>query len=168
MSTTSLLYLLPGDLGLIEFSASVLSHFEKHKQHRWHSCEAGGQLFASSQCSQITKVVNATGPRPTDRRSLFIYVPDRNAERIEIAERYACGLHFVGDWHTHRQPIPSPSLTDDRSMRDLVKLSSHDLAGFIMVIVGQAKFPDGLHVSFHTKTTSTILEVVDSQKIIQG
>lgn len=168
MNTSPLLYLLPGELGSIEFSASVLEHFEKHKQHSWYSCEAGGQLFASSVGGQIAKVLDVTGPRRTDRRSLFGYVPDRSAERIEIADRYAHGLHFIGDWHTHRQPIPFPSSTDNRNMRDLVRLSSHDLAGFIMVIVGQAEFPEGLHVSFHTKTTSTILVATDSFDVTQG
>lgn len=162
MNPAPILYLLPSQLGSIELSASVLAHFEKHKQHRWHSCEAGGQLFAYSDNSKITKILDATGPRRTDRRSFISYIPDRNSERIEIAERYTHGLHFVGDWHTHRQLMPSPSFTDDRSMRDLVRLSTHELAGFIMVIVGQAEFPQGLHVSFHTKTKSTILKVVDN------
>lgn len=96
------------------------------------------------------KVVEATGPRPTDRRSLYNYEPDRNAEKVEINDRFAQGLHFVGDWHTHRQRRPIPSSTDERNIAELVRFSSHDLAGFILVIVGQAWFPEGLHVSFHS------------------
>lgn len=156
-----LVYQLPGSLGILELSEDVLAHFEANKQRGWLSCEAGGQLFAKIDDSGGgIRVLGVTGPRPTDRRSVFGYVPDRAAERAEIFEYYSRGLHFVGDWHTHRQPKPLPSSTDQASMRDMVRQSAHDLAGFIMIIVGQGNFPDGLYVSFHSETTSHQLVLV--------
>lgn len=85
------------------------------------------------------------------------YEPDRIAEKAEITERFARNLHFIGDWHTHRQWLPKPSGTDEHSIDELVRFSSHDLEGFILVVVGQAPVPDGLYVSFHSKTRSTVL-----------
>jgi hypothetical protein len=35
--------------------------------------------------------------------------------------------------------------------------SSHDLIGFILVVVGQAGFPQGLHVSIHSHEGSIVL-----------
>ena len=35
-------------------------------------------------------------------------------------------------------------------MRELVTATRHGLAGFLMIVVGQAGFPEGLHVSLHS------------------
>lgn len=150
MSTSSLIFRMPGSLGVIEFAPQVLDHFEKHKQLKLFSCEAGGQLFANQDEEGLIKVVEATGPRSSDKRSVFRYEPNRFVEQMEIKEAFSRGLDFIGDWHTHRQKIPVPSATDNASMRDMVRESKHTQPGFVMVIIGQAKFPDGLHVSFHT------------------
>ena len=157
-----LVYLLPDGLGELELSPTVLTHFSAHRQTR-HALEAGGHLFAEMGEKQQTRVIEVTGPRPTDRRSPFGYRPDRKMEKAEIADRYKRGLHFVGDWHTHRQINPTPSVTDKHTMLDLVNLSSYDLAGFILVIVGLAAFPDGLHVSFHTKTSLITLTRIERE-----
>lgn len=155
---TSLTYQLNSSLNLVEFSEDVLTHFESNKQRGWLSCEAGGQLFAEiDRAKSIMRIIGITGPRPTDRRSVFGYLPDRSAEKREIKEYYLKGLHFIGDWHTHRQKKPTPSTMDQASMLEMVRRSTHDFPGFIMVIVGQADFPGGLHVSFHSDTISNRL-----------
>ncbi len=156
----SLTFCLPNRWGTLEISSQVLAHFERHKQRKIVAPEAGGQLFATFDDPAVMKVVDVTGPRPTDKRSMFNYQPDRIAERAEIKERYLRNLHFVGDWHTHRQLMPSPSRTDEQSIRELVRFSTHDLAGFVLVVVGQATFPQGLHVSFHSKSSSVVLTSV--------
>jgi len=153
----ALRFRLPDGMGSLAFFPQVVAHFADHKQRKLFSREAGGQLFASFDDPTVMAVVDITGPRQTDRRSMYNYEPDRIAEKAEIRERFALGLHFVGDWHTHRQRIPEPSGTDEHSIRELVRFSSHDLTGFVLVVVGQAAFPGGLHVSFHSKTGSTVL-----------
>lgn len=157
MIKASLFFRLPSSMGVLELSSEVLAHFEANKQRRCFSREAGGQLFATFNQPSAIKIVKATGPRATDQRSVFGYEPDRAAEKIEIWENYAQGFHFIGDWHTHRQKIPKPSSTDDNSMRDMVQQSSHDLDGFIMIIVGQSGFPEGIYVSFHSRKSSVQL-----------
>jgi integrative and conjugative element protein (TIGR02256 family) len=153
---------LSADFEILELSPVALAHFEAHKQLRWLSREAGGQLFASFENPSVMQIVDVTGPRPTDKRSVYNYEPDRVAEREEIKDHFRRALHFVGDWHTHKQRIPKPSGTDERSIRELVRCSDHDLSGFILIVVGQAPFPDGLHVSFHSKSgATTVLRPVD-------
>jgi integrative and conjugative element protein (TIGR02256 family) len=127
---------------------SVLAHFHAHRQVRWYSREAGGQLFARIDGSRIV-VVEATGPRSSDRRGLYRYVPSRRAEQMEIVSRYECGLDFVGDWHTHRERRPRPSRTDMQNINECVRRSRHDLGGFLLVVVGQDDPPSGLHVSLN-------------------
>lgn len=129
-------------------SPAVLEHFEKHQQLRWWQREAGGQLFAHLALPDIL-VEEATGPRPSDWRTRYAYHPSRRAEQREIARRHARGLHFIGDWHTHPEPIPKPSGRDVESMHELVTKSVHSFNGFVLVIVGTAPLPDGLFVSVY-------------------
>lgn len=130
----------------LSFSQTVLAHFDRHRQTRRWQREAGGQLFARFALPEI-QVEEATGPRRSDWRTRYSYHPNRRAERREIVARHADGLHFIGDWHTHPEPIPAPSPQDIRSMRDLVTKSEHVLNAFVLVIVGRDPFPCGLSVS---------------------
>jgi integrative and conjugative element protein (TIGR02256 family) len=91
-----------------------------------------------------------TGPRDADCRSRYLYLPSRREEQKEIYEMHRNGLHFVGDWHTHPEPIPKPSTSDIRTINEAVAKSRHHLQGFIMVIVGSGSFPHALHVSLNT------------------
>lgn len=128
------------------FTPEVLAHFRQHQQTRWYHREAGGQLFATADGRLLT-VVEATGPRRTDRRTRTSYVPDRVAETREIAEQETRGRIFVGDWHTHPESVPTPSPLDRRSIQECFRESTHCLNGFLLVIVGSHTFPQGLFVS---------------------
>ena len=128
------------------FSSIVLEHFKKYQQVRFWQREAGGQLFARLVLPDII-VEEATGPRPSDRRTRRSYLPNRRAEQHEIDSRHANGLQFVGDWHTHPEPIPEPSSRDIASMHEMFTKSAHGFNGFILVIVGTDSLPGGLCVS---------------------
>jgi len=163
MNSLPLLFQLPNNIGILELSPQVLNHFDKHKQKKWLSCEAGGQLFAEIIEKPFRiRITEVTGPRKTDRRSVFGYVPDRDAEKVEIAERYLRNIDFVGDWHTHPQKIPIPSSTDESSMFEMVQQSNYDLPGLLMIIIGQSIFPEGIHVSFYSKASSVRLTPIAS------
>jgi integrative and conjugative element protein (TIGR02256 family) len=138
-----------GDSGeMLTFSDSVMAHFKRHQQRRASDNEAGGQLFARLSQKNIA-VVDVTGPRRTDKRSRFAYVPDRSAEQREILERHSAGLQFVGDWHTHPARYGNPSPQDLASMAEMVQRSKHSLNGFVLVIVGRARLPSSMYVCVH-------------------
>jgi integrative and conjugative element protein (TIGR02256 family) len=128
------------------FSSSVLKRFAKHRQLRWWHREAGGQLFARLALPEI-HVEESTGPRRSDRRTRHSYWPNRPAEQREIANRHWHGLHFIGDWHTHPEAVPTLSRQDAATMCDLAVQSHHALNAFVLVIVGNDPFPRGLLVS---------------------
>jgi integrative and conjugative element protein (TIGR02256 family) len=138
------------------FNEGVIEHFRWYRQLRWYHREAGGQLFARFNDCYIL-IEEATGPRRTDRRTRTSYVPNRRAEQIEIFDRHRRGLHYVGDWHTHPEEFPRPSFLDDASIAECVKKSHHVLNGFVLVIVGQAEPPTGLHASLHDGTAAFTL-----------
>src|ERR1700682_2192750 len=142
------------------FTPKVLAHFRRHQQRRFFNREAGGQLFATFANNEIT-IVEATGPRRTDRRSRYSYIPDRTEEQREIVERHPLGLHFVGDWHTPPEHHGCPSSTDLSSIRETVRKSRHSLNGFVLVVIGYSALPASMHVSLHDGDREFELEVFD-------
>lgn len=132
----------------LTLSPDVMDHFRRHQQLYWWQREAGGQLFARVRGKEVL-LAEATGPRPTDHRGRTSYLPDRRAEQQEIDERFPLGLHFVGDWHTHPEDHPSPSLVDLHSTAEGVRRSRHSLNAFVMIVIGRALLPKGLFVSLH-------------------
>ena len=129
-------------------SDKVLSHFRDHRQTSCWRREAGGQLFARIN-RDVIHVVEATGPRRSDRRSRFRYAPDAAAEQREIEQRFSLGLHFIGDWHTHPEDRPTPSPLDLRTTADGLMRSIHSLNAFVLILAGRTSFPASLHVSLH-------------------
>jgi len=140
-------YPIPGTPQRLLFGAQALSEFARWRQLRHWAREAGGQLFARE--GEIDIHVAVVGPRATDRRSRVSYTPDREAERIEIVRMHAEGMHFVGDWHTHPEDRPDPSMRDRRSMSELFTRSSHGLNAMLLIIVGRLDPPEGLYVGLH-------------------
>ncbi len=134
---------------IIQVEQAVLAHLYANSQRKCWSREAGGQLFAIVK-KENWLISKATGPRSTDFRSRFAFRPDRKAEKAEIFSLFQKGLHYVGDWHTHPQDVPSPSHTDLRNISETVQASEHSLPGFLMAIVGRLPAPDGLWLSFHS------------------
>lgn len=141
---------------LLILEQNILDHFAKWRQLAPNMSEAGGQLFGVVE-GQSLKLKRATGPRNSDRRGRFFFIADRFAERREISTLHKSGLHYLGDWHTHPQAVPVPSGTDLTSMADLFVRSKHDLNALLMVIVGTAEFPKGLHVSLHDTKAWSVL-----------
>ncbi|WP_110300233.1 Mov34/MPN/PAD-1 family protein [Blastomonas natatoria] len=132
-------------------SSGVLQHFARYRQTRlWHR-EAGGQLFAIIDGGRWT-IVEATGPRRSDMRSRFGFRSSRTAEQAEITDRFAKGLHYVGDWHTHPEAIPTPSGEDLGSMAEMIQTSDYQTTGLLMLIIGTQSPPQGLYIALHCGT----------------
>ena len=130
----------------IVFSLQVLEHFKKFQQKSVFAHEAGGQLFARID-GHAVHIEQATGPKRADRRTRFLFMPNRICEQRETYEMHKMGLHFVGDWHTHPEAIPTPSKQDISSAEEMFKKSEHDLMGFLLVIVGNKDVSSGLFVA---------------------
>lgn len=129
----------------VTFSEAAIAAMVRHRQLDAKSMEAGGQLFARFE-GDNTVVVEATEPKSGDSRARCLFIPNRWLQRLEIKAMHKEGKHFVGDWHTHPEPRPSPSGEDIRSMVECFCKSHHELRAFLMVVVGTAEIPEGLFV----------------------
>lgn len=131
---------LPGNNQKIILDRSTIKTIYKYRQLTKNSCEAGGQLFAHINSNEILLKV-ATTPDKSDKRTKYSFRPDRKKQLNEINYYFRNGLHFVGDWHTHPIPVPSPSEIDLHSMIDCFDKSLHELNYFILIIVGTSDDP---------------------------
>lgn len=133
---------------VVVFTDGVLSHLCSHRQMKWWQAEACGLMFARTEAKRILIEV-ATGPYRRGWRGRYACtIPPDEAQR-EIDEHHALGLHYVGEWHSHPEPMPAPSGRDQQTMQSRVLESDHRLSGFIFALVGQAKLPQGLAVLVH-------------------
>jgi integrative and conjugative element protein (TIGR02256 family) len=151
-----IVYPIGGSGQRLIFSQKVVNHFTAYQQKRCWQREAGGQLFARFGGDEIT-IEEATGPRWNDGRTRYAYRPNRSAEQREIEERHVRGLHFVGDWHTHPEQIPTPSIQDIQSMSEMFVKSKHGLNGFVLAIVGSSGLPAGLFIAIVGRSGHTAL-----------
>lgn len=153
---TSFFYSLP-DFGEIEIPPFVLEHFAKHQQVRcWHK-EAGGQLFWEHMANGKKRLGAITGPRPSDRRTRTSYKAAPNVEQLEIDSHYDRGLFFLGDWHTHPEPIARPSADDRKAIQEIYSSSTAPGPGFLLVVVGTRPLEESLSVSWCNHNSSTIV-----------
>ena len=134
----------PGGPAVV-LTEAVIETLLKHRQLELKDNEAGGQLFARFE-GKDTIIVEATEPKNSDKRKRYWFEPNKHLQRQEIKAKHKNGEHFVGDWHTHPQSIPSPSGDDLKSIIDCFRKSHHELKAFLMVIVGTAELPEGLLV----------------------
>ncbi len=137
---------------ILRINKDVVIHFQKNRQDPPLSPEMGGQLFGIFN-GNITTICCATGPREIDKRGRFFFHPARWLERHDIKKKFNQGLHYIGDWHTHPERCPTPSLKDIGSMEDCFHRSEHELNSFILVIVGYAEPPQCLWVSAHNSNS---------------
>lgn len=160
-----LTYLAGGGAERIKISTEALAHMMAHRQLHTHDAEAGGQLFARLSGAYIDIVV-ATGPRPQDQRTRFYFAPSRIMERREIAKLHREGLHYVGDWHTHPEPVATPSPLDIRNISEIFMRSRHAYGGILMVIVGQVDPPAGMFVGIADGKGVTALVPLPATEVV--
>lgn len=134
------------------FSLTCVDVLSSNRQRSFLAKEIGGQLFARfEQDAVMVEMATVTSGR--SRRTRFGFWPDREAERKDITLLFMKGLHYVGDWHSHPENIPSPSSTDLRKALEIFTQSQHELRTMLMVIVGRSPLPKGLFVGAVTAQT---------------
>jgi integrative and conjugative element protein (TIGR02256 family) len=131
----------PGEFVLLEEKAlQKMTPFTREPERRR---EAGGILIGSYRAPHI-EIVDCTVPLPADRRRRFLF--DRRDTGHQAAALSAWRendrrMTCVGEWHTHPEPIPTPSVLDRLTWSRIMKTASHPL---IFLIVGYEGYWCGL------------------------
>lgn len=161
----SLRYRFPNASWELVLPEGLLDSLTAHAQHSHRAPEAAGQLYAHSLTTQTVVIEHMTLLQPKR--------PARNKFRFDLAgaveERAALfmqGLHCVGLWHTHPEPIPRPSPEDLALAKNHAEAASHQLAGILFLILGTAPLPHGLLVGAHDSQKFWTAD--PSETVLQG
>ena len=145
MTTSTLVYQLPGARWRLQFGENVLRTLRSHIQRNSSSRESVGQLYSRDLTSDCIVVEQATVLKPTWAAWARVQFDPRRAA-TERDEKFKNGLHCLGLWHTHPEPLPNPSPEDKALARDHALSAKGQLTGLVFAIVGTRSMPAGLRV----------------------
>lgn len=148
MADRGLRFRLPGAAWSLEITSDSLAVLKSHVQRGWVKREVVGQLYARDLTAEvvIVEVVTMLPAKWSAFAGVGFDLRDAEAERERLFEQ---GLHCLGFWHTHPEPIPHPSGTDLQLAADHANASKSLFSGLLFLIVGKAPFPQGLGVWLH-------------------
>lgn len=104
------------------------------------SFESGGVLLGTRH-ARLPKyeVVDLTFPGKLDKRGRFHFLRSKRAANKAIKRSWSQSggkVNYIGEWHTHDEPLPRPSRADRKLMRQIVKDRSCRFDKAFMLIIG--------------------------------
>lgn len=129
--------------GVVQIGDDALAQMRAYEQHASDALEAGGLLLGRHLHNGHDIVVDLVSePTDGDERTRFGFYRDAAGHQPVIDRAWETSggtCAFLGDWHTHAEPSPTPSQIDrDNWARMLREDIVEDQACFF-VIVGQAE-----------------------------
>lgn len=102
--------------GRLQIGPQAFASLRRHAQVKPEQDEAGGVLLGRHISGTDDVVIDrVTEPMPGDRqsRTRFIRARGPHQEAIDEAWRESGGTcTYLGEWHTHPESVPTPSLID--------------------------------------------------------
>lgn len=122
--------------------SKVINQFRRYKQNHFYSKEAGGLLLGYiDQFSHGLLVELCTVPCFGDKRSRYSFY--RGNGHQKKADRWWKDTNSkgtcLGVWHTHPEPIPTPSSIDNADFRKVLNASNTISPNLLSIIVGTEK-----------------------------
>ncbi|WP_233166053.1 Mov34/MPN/PAD-1 family protein [Archangium sp. Cb G35] len=101
---------------VVKVDSTALARMLEYRQEGENQDEAGGVLLGRHivGCRDVV-VDEVTCPMPGDLRMLTAFHRDRERHQQVIDERWRDSQGtclYLGEWHTHPEPYPMPSLVD--------------------------------------------------------
>lgn len=126
---------------ILELSKSASTLIQRQIKDLDLALESGGVLLGSQVIGESRYVITElTLPTPKDRRGRFFFIRSRLAANkvIKTAWKESLGtVNYLGEWHTHDEPIPTPSETDLRLLRNVIRDESCKYDKQFMLIFAQ-------------------------------
>ena len=120
----------------------VLEKLRSFRQTDNNSHESGGILLGKRiKNKNIYYIVDLSKPNKYDSSSRFGFVRNAKAAQryIKKAWKNSDGyVNYIGEWHTHPEPCPSPSSTDRNCYITISKEKSSPFQLTINIIYGNA------------------------------
>lgn len=119
------------------FAPGVLRVFKNHRQRLFWQPEGGGILLGRRRGKHL-EVMLATEPSHKDRRSTFSFVREADGHAEFAKQAWLRGekqIDYIGEWHTHPQKMPTPSIIDRHEWNKLI-LQRPNSMPILVVVVG--------------------------------
>ncbi|MFV9475179.1 Mov34/MPN/PAD-1 family protein [Advenella sp. RU8] len=148
MIENSLQYQIARAQWKLEVPEHVTQFLAQHVQISRKGTESVGQLYSRNLTSDTIIVDKATLLKPARTQRTRVQFPPGSA-MAERKNMFTKGLHCIGLWHSHPEPIPTPSHEDLELASDYAHAAKRQLSGIIFAILGTAPFPTGLAIWIH-------------------
>ncbi|NMO18772.1 hypothetical protein HPC49_14015 [Pyxidicoccus fallax] len=124
----------------VKLDPAALSQMLAFRQTRTCHPEAGGVLLGRYivGCRDVV-VDEVTIPMAGDWRLPFFFRRSHSRHQQVIDARWAASrgtCQYLGEWHTHPEPIPGPSSTDIADWRRRLRTDRFDGDSLLFIIVG--------------------------------
>lgn len=125
--------------GVFAIGPTALTTFVSFVQHAPDALEAGGVLLGRYLRDGRDIIVNRVSvPKPEDVRTRFGFTRTSHQDEVDEAWTTSGGTCcYLGDWHTHAEPFPSPSPLDLANWHRMLREEILDDEACFFVIVGQ-------------------------------
>lgn len=128
------------DGGLLKVNKQPLDIMLSYKQNISAKPEAGGVLLGRFILNSRNVIIDEiTTPTAKDKstRVYFLRDADSHQELITSAWQRSGGTcNYLGEWHTHPEPVPSPSRQDIRNWKNILKNGIYSSNRLFFAIVG--------------------------------
>jgi integrative and conjugative element protein (TIGR02256 family) len=129
--------------GPIELPDATVEFLRRHAQLGF-ALETGGVLAGFLRRDDVWVVSHPMQPSPRNRAGRFWLKRHRgDAQKFVEDAYYETGgiVNYLGEWHTHPEPTPSPSSDDRQMFRGLLQTSRLEIQFLVGVIVGTTGTP---------------------------
>lgn len=126
-----LFYNLPDNL-ILTISDEAVESINYHIRIN-SKTEVGGQLFCSFHEHGIT--IQKATISEAENKSKFRFKSILSSDQKQIYDMFSHGFHYIGDWHSHFEDNPTPSVTDINTFTSISSKSSKKLNYMIFLII---------------------------------
>ncbi|PRR70132.1 Mov34/MPN/PAD-1 family protein [Clostridium thermopalmarium] len=131
------------DGGKIKIDVYALQKIMKYLQDDQEKCEAGGVLLGRYIIDSSDIVVDdITTPMKNDTRQRCFFLKQKKYHQKVVTEKWIKSkgtCNYLGEWHTHPEPIPTPSYIDISEWKRLLKENKFDSQYLYFIIAGTEK-----------------------------
>lgn len=124
----------------VEFAENVCHKFKSYIKSYNYNIESGGILVGILKpvCNSIL-ITDITEPYYQDRRTKYRFQRRENGHQEAMNKLWEQSNYkktYLGEWHTHKQEIPQPSIIDVRNWIKISNENSNNSERLFFIIVG--------------------------------
>ncbi|MEZ4961940.1 MAG: Mov34/MPN/PAD-1 family protein [Saprospiraceae bacterium] len=126
--------------GRLKISSEALSQMETYRQVSTDTKEAGGVLLGRYIKDSTDVVIDCIStPQRNDKRTRFSFFKNKKEHQNIVNKAWAESngtSNYLGEWHTHPEPSPTPSSVDKQTWLRQVVESTFENDSLFFIIVG--------------------------------